>query len=218
MKIQAAFLDMDGLLIDSEPLWNEAAKEVFAEHNIHLTNELYHTTTGLRTKEFVQYWLQYFKADEALQPMLEQKITDLVLQKIIQQPVPMPGVHYLISLLRQLQIPMAVVSSSPMQLINEVVQILGIQHHLQFCVSAEDLPYGKPHPAVYLQAAELMNVVPWHCLCFEDSFNGMLAAKAARMKCIVVPTPAEAKHKKWGAADAQLSSLQNCTQLLLQGL
>lgn len=218
MKIEAAFLDMDGLLINSEPLWNEAAKEVFAQQNITLTNELYHTTTGLRTKEFVQYWLQYFKADEALQPMLEQKITGLVLQKIIQTPQPMPGVHHLVTLLRQLQIPMAVVSSSPMQLINEVVSILGIQHHLKFCVSAEDLPYGKPHPAVYLQAAETMNVAPWHCLCFEDSFNGMLAAKAARMKCIVVPAPAEAKHKKWGAADAQLSSLQNCTQLLLNNI
>ena len=61
MQLDTVIFDIDGLLIDSEPLWNEAATEVFRWYNVHLTEEQYKTTTGLRTKEFVQWWFGYFK-------------------------------------------------------------------------------------------------------------------------------------------------------------
>ena len=78
--------------------------------------------------------------------------------------------------------------------------------------SAEDLPYGKPHPQVYLNCANALQVAPVNCVCFEDSFNGMVAAKAARMKCVVVPHASEQDHAKWGAADLKLNSLEQFTE------
>jgi mannitol-1-/sugar-/sorbitol-6-/2-deoxyglucose-6-phosphatase len=89
----------------------------------------------------------------------------------------------------------------------------GIGPYLSATASAENLPYGKPHPQVYLDCAAALNSNPTSCICFEDSFNGMIAAKAARMKCVVVPHYSQLKDEKWAAADLKLSSLQNFGEL-----
>ncbi len=84
--------------------------------------------------------------------------------------------------------------------------------------SAGNLKYGKPHPEVYLNCASALNSVPTECLCFEDSFNGMIAAKAARMKCVVIPMYHQQKEERWRSADLKLSSLQNFGALHLNVL
>jgi beta-phosphoglucomutase-like phosphatase (HAD superfamily) len=77
----------------------------------------------------------------------------------------------------------------------------------------KNLAYGKPHPQVYLDCAAALGSQPVECICFEDSFNGMIAVKAARMKCVIVPHVSQAKDERWGAADLKLSSLQNFGEL-----
>ena len=106
-------------------------------------------------------------------------------------------------------------TSSPPALIDLVVRLAGIKNYLQATSSAEDLPFGKPHPQVYLNCASMLNSAPVDCICFEDSYNGMIAAKAARMKCVIVPEPLLSKDRRWGAADLTLSSLQNFGELHL---
>ena len=100
-------------------------------------------------------------------------------------------------------------------MVGTVAELLGITHYLQAVSSAENLEFGKPHPQVYLDCAALLGSSPLQCICFEDSFNGMIAAKAARMKCVVVPVHAQQKDHKWAAADLKLSSLQNFSELHL---
>ena len=73
--------------------------------------------------------------------------------------------------------------------------------------SAEKLPFGKPHPEVYINCAAELGLKGMECIAFEDSFNGMIAAKAARMKCVVVPAATAYDHPKWNAADLKLRSL-----------
>ena len=73
--------------------------------------------------------------------------------------------------------------------------------------SAQFLEFGKPHPEVYLACAAELQSLPVRCICFEDSFNGMIAAKAARMKCVVVPDQQMRRQSRWNAADLQLDSL-----------
>lgn len=213
MQLDTVIFDIDGLLIDSEPLWNEAASELFQQYGVNMTEEQYKTTTGLRTKEFVQWWFQYFNIGNNELKRAEQKIVELVLQKIEQKGKIMPGVPYIFDFFQRKSFKIGLATSSPPALIDLVVQLSGIQKYLHATASAEDLAYGKPHPQVYLDCAATLGSNPTSCICFEDSFNGMIAAKAARMKCVIVPHSSQQKDQKWGAADLKLSSLQNFGEL-----
>ncbi len=213
MNLTTVIFDIDGLLVDSEPLWNEAAAELFAGYGVTLSEEQYKTTTGLRTKEFVQWWLAYFKIPASEQTRAEERIVASVLRKIEEKGKIMPGVPYIFDFFQKKGFRIGLATSSPPALIDLVVRLTGIKTFLLASASAELLPYGKPHPQVYLDCARKLNSSPLECLCFEDSFNGLIAAKAARMKCIIVPHASEQKNEKWGAADLRLSSLQNFGEL-----
>lgn len=216
MQIDTVIFDMDGLLIDSEPLWAEAADDLFAQYGFKLSHEQYATTTGLRTKEFVQWWFRKYHIDEREDEKAEHRIIDLVMEKVGERGYIMPGVHYIFEFFKQRGFKIGLASSSPQRLIDQVVNIVGVKDYLQVTSSAGELPYGKPHPLVYLNCAEMLSSAPTSCIAFEDSFNGMIAAKAARMKCVVVPHHSQQKEERWGAADLKLTSLQNFGQLHLE--
>jgi len=218
MKLNTVIFDMDGLLIDSEPLWAEAAALVFGEHGITLTKEQYAVTTGLRTKEFVQHWFGHFQLpanneDDAIKK-IEMKVLDLIRTK----GRPLPGVDHVVHFFKERNFKIGLASSSGTELIVQVIKQMGLEEHIRSFTSAEFLAYGKPHPEVYLQCAHMLGARPEECLCFEDSYHGMIAVKAARMKCVVVPAPADAQRMVWHSADLKISSLQNFNALLLESL
>lgn len=211
---------MDGLLIDSEPLWQEAGMETLAGFGKTLTAAQYHRTTGLRTEEWIEYWLSYFEISPEHIPAATQQIIQKAIEKISAKGTMMPGVRYILDFFTERNIPLGLASSSPMELIDVVVEKLGIGKYFHTFTSAQHLPFGKPHPQVYIDCAAALQVSPLHCLAFEDSFNGMIAAKAARMKCVVVPAAADVAHGKWNAADMKLGSLlefdEECLRQLSQ--
>ena len=213
MALTTVIFDIDGLLIDSEPLWHEASTELFNRFGVKLTDAMYTSTTGLRTKEFVQLWFDYFKIDQKFAAEAEKIIVEGVLKRIEDKASIMPGVPHIFDFFANKQFKIGLATSSPPSLIDLVVQMTGIESYLSATASAEYLPYGKPHPQVYLNCAESMNSHPIECICFEDSFNGLIAAKAARMKCVVIPHHSLNKDARWGAADLKLSSLQNFGEL-----
>lgn len=213
MQLNTVIFDIDGLLVDSEPLWGEAADEVFRQYGVNLTREQYATTTGLRTKEFLQWWFHYFQIGDEELARAEKLIIQSVLDKIEHKGKMMPGVQYIFDFFERKQFHIGLATSSPPALIDLVADMANIKRYVHAACSAENLPYGKPHPQVYLNCAEALGAKPYQCICFEDSFNGMIAAKAARMKCIVVPHHSQSKEERWGAADLKLSSLQNFGEL-----
>jgi sugar-phosphatase len=215
MRLSTVIFDMDGLLIDSEPLWKEAAQEIFAEYGIILSDSQYATTTGLRTKEFVEWWLSRHQITQTEYDNAEAKILAAVMDKVDKRGLVMPGVNHIFEFFKDLDFKIGIASSSSLPLIHLVVNKLGIGKYLHAIASAGDLPYGKPHPQVYLNCAQTLETVPTRCICFEDSFNGMIAVKAARMRCVIVPGPEHYKEERWAAADLKLSSLQNFNQLHL---
>jgi len=209
---------MDGLLIDSEPLWSEAADEVFQRHGFRLTAAQHATTMGMRTKEFIEWWFDHYNILREHAPVTEEAILKSVVAKVAAKGKAMQGLGHIFNFFISHHFKIGLATSSPAPLIDVVVDKLGIRKYLLAIASAADLTYGKPHPQVYLNCAELLNSNPLECICFEDSFNGMIAAKAARMKCVVVPARHESQHVKFNAADLKLSSLQNFNELLLQTL
>ena len=213
MHLNTVIFDMDGLLVDSEPLWFEAADEVFKMYGFSLNEEQYLITTGLRTREFVQWWFDYYKIGEEELQRAEKNIVQRVIDKVEHKGKMMPGVHYIIDFFKKKNFKIGLASSSPQSLIDVVLHITGIGPYVDKTTSAEHLNYGKPHPQVYLNCAEALDAKPYECICFEDSFNGMIAAKAAKMKCVLVPHHTQMKDERWGAADLKLSSLQNFGEL-----
>lgn len=207
MQITTVIFDMDGLLIDSEPLWQEAGKEILALYNATLTEEQYHASTGLRTKEWIHWWFSHFRIDLAHCENAEKQIVDAALYKIGKNGIAMPGVDYVFNFFRKKNFKIGLASSSPISLIEVVAEKLEIKPFLHAMSSAESLQFGKPHPQVFLDCAEQLNVSPLSCVVFEDSFNGVIAAKAARMKCVAVPAADFRNDARWSIADLKIDSL-----------
>ena len=209
MELNTVIFDIDGLLVDSEPLWNEAASEVFQQYGVTLSEDQYKTTTGLRTKEFVQYWFAYFNIGNEEETNAEKMIIESVLNKIGNKGKILPGVTYIFEYFSKKECKIGLATSSPPALIDLVIEMTGIRKYLQATSSAENLAYGKPHPQVYLNCAKILHSDPMECICFEDSFNGLIAAKSARMKCVLIPNYSQLTDERWAAADLKLSSLLN---------
>ena len=218
MELNTVIFDMDGLLIDSEPLWNEAAGELFKNYGVQLSAQQYAATTGLRTREFLIFWFNHFKISHEYIAEAEIKIVDKVIGLVKQKGNPLPGVPHIFNFFTERNFNIGLATSSPPELINTVIDILGIRTDIHAISSADGLAYGKPHPEVYLNCAEKLSVLPNQCICFEDSYNGMIAAKAARMKCVIVPAAKDSNNLVWEAADLKISTLQNFNDLLLHSL
>lgn len=215
MNTAAVIFDMDGLLIDSEPLWQEAGSDMLQHFGVTLTEEQYHSTTGLRTPEWVDYWFTFFTLDKERAKEAARLVEQTALDKIKQHGVALPGVQYIMEFLTKKGLKLGLASSSPMVLIEAVVDKLELRPYLNAITSAEHLPFGKPHPQVFLNCAEKLGVLPTQCIVFEDSFFGMIAAKAARMKCVIIPAPHVHHQTRWDAADVKLNSLNDFNEDLL---
>lgn len=202
---------MDGLLIDSEPLWKQAGEEILAIYDVLLSEEQYHSSTGLRTPEWIDRWFTHFGIDSKHAPVAISNIERTAIEKITLRGNALPGVSTIFQFFSDRQFQIGLASSSPMRLIERVVEKLAIGQYLHAITSAEALEYGKPHPQVFLNCAQQLNTPAGNCLVFEDSFNGMIAAKAAKMKCVVIPEAQYWDSPRWGAADLKLRSLEDFT-------
>lgn len=216
--MNTVIFDMDGLLIDSEPLWQEAADEIFNKIGISITTQQYETSTGLRTSEFLDYWFTYFNIDKKNIVELENEIVESVIDKVKIKGVMFSGVDYIFKFFKNQNFKIGLASSSPLSLINTVVEIANIEKYLNAVSSAQYLEYGKPHPQVFLDCAKELNSAPNQCICFEDSINGMIAVKSAKMKCVVVPAHHQSKDLRWSIADIKLTSLQDFNELHLKNI
>jgi HAD superfamily hydrolase (TIGR01509 family) len=187
-KIQAVIFDMDGLLIDTEPLWRIAEVRVFTALGVPMELDECRETMGLRLDEAVRYWhaKKKWKSHLAIEEIGQQIVDDLLLQ-IKVSGAAKDGVAEIMELFTSKGIRMCIASSSSTQIIKHVVDHLGIAQRLEFYHSAEFEPYGKPHPAVFHSTLKKLDVPGESCLVFEDSPRGVVAAKAAGIPCVGVP-------------------------------
>ncbi|MFT4771467.1 MAG: HAD superfamily hydrolase (TIGR01509 family) [Cryomorphaceae bacterium] len=185
--IEAVIFDMDGLLIDSEPFWRRAEIAVFATLGIELSEDDCRETMGYRLNEVVELWHSRKPWNHKSMEQVEEEILAYVQNLIETEGVPLKGVRETIALCKELKLKTAIASSSAMRLIKATVKRLGLEATFEVLHSAENEEFGKPHPAVFIHAARELGVRNENCLVFEDSFHGMVAGLASKMKVIAVP-------------------------------
>lgn len=213
-NVNCFLFDMDGLLVDSEPLWKIAEKEVFGSLGLQLNDELLRQVMGFRLNEVVEHWYRYQPWEKPNFEKTEADIIECMKGLIKHRAEAMPGVYEVLDYLKSKNKKIALASSSSMDLINEVAGKLGLPNYIQNYFSAQNEKYGKPHPAIFLKASYEMESKPHECLVFEDSKNGMIAALAARMRCIVVPEPIHRNEAWCTLADAKLNSLDEFLKIV----
>jgi HAD superfamily hydrolase (TIGR01509 family) len=205
--IDAVIFDMDGVLLDSEPFWQEAEMEVFATVGINLTRAQCVETTGLRMNDIVVYRHKQNPWSHKSLEQVSDEILTSVERRVRERAVPLEGVIEVMEFLRNRQIPIALASSSAKRLLHTVLKKLSMENTFVVVHSAEREEYGKPHPAVFLTTAKHLQVPPDRCLVIEDSFNGLIAAKAAFMKTAVIPMVSQWSETRFDIADVKLKSL-----------
>nr|MBA3655038.1 hexitol phosphatase HxpB [Actinomycetota bacterium] len=216
--MEAAIFDMDGLLADTEPLWHEVECAAYAEVGLHVTAQECMQTMGMRVDEAVGYWFARSPWAGVTPAVLSVRIVDRMVDAISTRTEPMPGAIDLIARVRARGWSVALASSSPYAIIDAVVTRCGFLDAFEVIHSAQDEDYGKPHPAIYLTAAAKLGVAPTACVALEDSVNGMVAAKAARMGCIAVPMPEARSDPRWALADVVVESLADVDDACLDAL
>ena len=206
--LKLVIFDMDGLLIDTEPFWQETERKVFSEYGLKITEDMQHATFGLRTDEQIRYWYDYQPWENPDFSEVENKYNETIKKFFENDAQLMEGALDILDFFGKQDIEMALASSSSMELINTFVDRFRLRDVFSFLYSAENEKYGKPHPAVYLSTAEKFSFHPSRCLAFEDSLNGVIAAKAARMKVVAVPDEKHLNLPGYAIADMKLSSLK----------
>ncbi len=147
------------------------------------------------------------------------EVADLIINKVIallrQHGALLPGAREALQRCQHLGLPVALATSSNHNLMLAALEHFELAAYFQATCSAQYLPYAKPHPQVYLNAAAALNIAPEHCLALEDSVTGVIAAKAARMRCIAVPEAHLRHDPRYSIADKVLDSLLQLDDSLL---
>lgn len=208
-QYKAIIYDMDGVLTDSEPIWKIAMEEVFRGIGCPLTRDDFQKTVGLRIDEVVSYWYHVSPWQDVSEKEVEQRIVQRMIALLTERATPLPGVVESLQFFKEKGLKIGLATSSYEVLIDTILDTLKIRDYFQTVHSAEYELFGKPHPAVYLTAAKNLGVDPRACLVVEDSLNGIISGKAARMTVLCVPEKTHTPEPKLILADAQFESLND---------
>ncbi|MFZ4672317.1 MAG: HAD family hydrolase [Flavobacterium sp.] len=183
--IHTVIFDMDGVIVDTEPVHHYAYDLHFKQLNIPITPEMYASFTGNSTKNIFERLKAEFNLEEDVQTLVETKrnlFNDAFDSK--EDLYLLDGVEDLIKELHANGMQLVLASSSATVTINRIFNRFGLHHYFTHIVSGEDFPKSKPHPAIFQHAAFLANTPVEQCIVIEDSTNGVAAAKAAGIYCV----------------------------------
>jgi HAD superfamily hydrolase (TIGR01509 family) len=212
VTLQAVIFDMDGVLVDSEPFGFEAMRRVMARHGLPYGEEENAEFLGRTTLDSCRILRARHRLPESEETLADWYV-EAMLEQIARGPIPMAGVPEVLRGVRGAGYRLALASSAEVRLIDANLAALAIRPLFEAVVSGTQVARGKPAPDVFLAAAERLGVPAAACLVVEDSRNGLLAAKAAGMRCAVVPC-AQTLHQHFGEADHRIAALPELLPLL----
>ncbi|MFH8987675.1 HAD family hydrolase [Streptomyces sp. NPDC017940] len=198
----SVIFDLDGTLVDSEPNYFEAGRQLLAEHGISdFTWADHETYVGISTQETLALWKERYGLRAPLADLLAEKNRRYLALAGASTRV-FPQMAKFVQALGGAGVPMAVASGSSRTAIEAILAVTGLDAHLTTLVSADEVAHGKPAPDVFLAAAALLGAEPADCVVLEDAAPGALAARAAGMRCIAVPyVAAQADDPAFTSAD-----------------
>ena len=183
--IKTVIFDMDGVIVDTEPVHHFAYNQHFKQLNIEVSPEMYASFTGNSTKNIYERLKAIYELEHDVQTLVEAKrnlFNDAFDNK--EDLYLLDGVEELIKDLHSNGIQLVLGSSSAKVTINRIFNRFNLHRYFSHIVSGEDFPKSKPHPAIFQHAAYLAQTPVENCIVIEDSTNGILAAKAAGIYCI----------------------------------
>ena len=184
--LQGVIFDMDGVLVDTEPIWDSIWPECCRQMGLPLPPDSFYTGgRGMSGEVYANYVHSFFPQVDA------RELVDTLMQmgkERFAQGVPLkPGVRELLDYLRAQKLPCAIASSSSHSIIEGNLRCTGLADYFDVIVSGQDVTLTKPNPAIFLLAAERLGVDIRHCLILEDSLNGVRAGHAAGAVTVMVP-------------------------------
>lgn len=184
--LKAIIFDMDGLMVDTEPLARQAWDTVLSTFGHRLTDEIYLQMIGRRSRESVQIAWNAYQPPISAEELLARKTA--VFETHLAQGIPiMPGLLELHTEIARRHLPWAVATSSPRHHAQTILTQLGLIHTCRAIAAGDEVQHGKPAPDIYLLAAQRLGIAPQDCLALEDSVPGSQAAVAAGMTTIAIP-------------------------------
>jgi HAD superfamily hydrolase (TIGR01509 family) len=189
VPIEAVLFDLDGVLVDTEPWWDEVRIRFARDHGRPWSTDDQHAVMGANTRQWARIMRDRLDLPGVPPESIEQAVVEGVLAHYRDDPLPeMPGA---VAAVRRIAArrPVAIASSSHPAVIRAAVDALRLRDVLGAIVSSDEVAHGKPAPDVYLLAADRLGVAPERCLVVEDSVNGIRAGRAAGMTVALVPNP-----------------------------
>jgi HAD superfamily hydrolase (TIGR01509 family) len=208
-KFQAIIFDMDGLLVDSETVWEHAEIELIEARGRRFDKSMREQVMGMRMDEFFPKLRELFDLEDSVETLYAELVGNM-LTLIPERATAMPGAAELLEYVVENQIPCAIASGSPAEIIECVVTSRGWAEVFPMRISADTVARGKPAPDVFLETARQLGVAPEGCLVLEDSPNGARAAHAAGMTCYAVADPRHIRPEAFaGITDSVFNSLHD---------
>lgn len=205
--IRAVVFDMDGLMFNTEEVFNRSGVELLRRRDKVATPALFHAMMGRRAHEAFACMIEMMELDESIEDLQaeSEEIFDSLLDEIL---APMPGLLQLLDVIEARNLPKAVATSSHRNYLNNILGRFDLLPRFSHTLTAEDVTNGKPHPEIYLKAAQTLQVDPSEMLVLEDSENGTRAAAAAGAHIISVPHEMSSHHD-FSSAKAVATSLHD---------
>jgi HAD superfamily hydrolase (TIGR01509 family) len=186
--IEAVVFDLDGVLVDSEPVWEQVRRRYVDEHGGAWQPDTQSRLMGMSTGEWARYLSEQLGVDRSPDDVAREVVTEMIRRYDAELPL-MPGALEAVRRMAA-QWRLGLASSSPASLIDRVLRDAGLDGVFEVAVSTEDVTRGKPDPDVYLTVARRLGLAPDLCAAVEDSSNGLRSAAAAGMAVVAVPHPA----------------------------
>jgi HAD superfamily hydrolase (TIGR01509 family) len=203
--LKAVLFDMDGVIVDTEPLHHKAYQKMFGKVGIEVSSEMYEGFTGQSTYGICVQLCTYFNLEQDPQELVQIKrnyFTKLFFEDDDLQLL--DGVEELINDYFKQGLTLVVASSASMFTINNVMKRFNLDRFFSNKLSGADLKASKPHPEIFINAAKAANALPNECFVIEDSTNGIKAAKRAGIYCVAYKSE-HSKNQDYALADMVIS-------------